>query len=142
MIAPRRDYTHAKCVQCGVALCSLHQWRMGIRPEGRKPHVGHGLCIADYSALRRGAPKSPGRPRRGRDWWTSEQMLDEYIRVRDDVRNIRQAADRMGISFSRLDTALYRARKRGDQRGNAPISQIHRAIRRGSSLPIAHQEAS
>jgi hypothetical protein len=141
MVYPRKDFTDMRCVVCSVPLCSLHEWRQGVRPEGRKPHSNHGMCDAcrrraKYVRVAR-RPSKPTGPQA-----LTEQMLDEYALIRDDVMNIRQAAKRLGVTFTALDRALYRARKRGDTRGNAPLAQIDIAHRRGGRLPIVHQEGT
>jgi transposase-like protein len=113
-------------------MVSNHQWSKGNRPPGHRTHKAHGLCDLCYKRSIRPNP---------REFWTAEEMLEEYQMIRDDVASIRQAAERMGIKFSRLDRALYRARKRGDSRGNAPLDQINRAIQWGSPAPVAKEAA-
>lgn len=68
----------------------------------------------------------------------TEDLLDEYVHVRDDCLNIMDAADRLDVSFSKLDMALYRARGRGDSRGDAPSHQRGRALAQGKPFGRSH----
>lgn len=69
----------------------------------------------------------------------TEDLLDDYVHVREDCLNIMDAADRLGVPFSRLDMALYRARRRGDSRGEAPSHQRERAIDQGNPFGRSHE---
>ena len=78
-----------------------------------EPHDARDLCRAHYhQARKRGDFET--RPKR-----SYEDTLDDWVLIRDyDGADVRRAADRMGMTFSALDKALYRARKRGDLRGS------------------------
>lgn len=139
------DFTGRFCAnpECGVQLCS--RWPGSPRPEGARPHDARGLCRRCYNRWSRNGDfsKRAAVPSRRRQPGTRdtprEETLDEYTLIRHDVQSIRQAAERMGVTFSSLDKALYRARRDGDERGNAPLAQVHRAIRHGSKLPIVRR---
>lgn len=126
--------TGGKCRVCGIPMVSKH-----VRvPEGHRRHNGNGLCNThDYRARRYGdadadLSRTP-RPRaRGSEWRTADEVLEDYDMIRDQVASVAQAAERMGMTASALDRALYRAREAGDRRGLPPLTQIDRAIARGS----------
>lgn len=48
----------------------------------------------------------------------ADEVLDDWVLMRDDGESVESAARRMGMTRSALDKALYRARKRGDARGS------------------------
>lgn len=130
---------------CGVGLVSKNRWKQGVRPEGVRPHGGRGYCAACYRRLGRyGTTEHQGyvapKRRAGIIHRPLEEVLEDYLLIRDDVQNIREAAERMGMRFSALDRALYRARKNGDTRANAPVTQIDRAIRLGVPPAIVRTE--
>lgn len=117
-----------RCRVCDRPLVSKTDWQLGIRPPGATNHGGKQLCIMHYTRLKRHGTfeKTPPKPRARRRGSVSrpiEEVLDEYAMIKDDVKNIREAAERMGMSFSALDTALYRARKRGLPGATPPLSQ-------------------
>lgn len=57
-----------------------------------------------------------------------QEVVDEYALIRDDVDSVRQAAERMGMTFAALDKALYRARKQGLRAALPPPGQLDRAM--------------
>lgn len=65
-----------------------------------------------------------------------EEVLEEYALVRADVDSVREAAERMGMSFSALDKALYRARKQGIEGALPPPNQLDRGIANGVALHL------
>lgn len=48
----------------------------------------------------------------------TEDMLNDWAMLRDDRYDVETAAPRLGVSFTALDRALCRAKKRGDPRGS------------------------
>jgi hypothetical protein len=117
-------------------------------PEGWARHNGKGLCNThDYRDRRYGDPEADllakPRPRaRGSAWRTAEEVLEDYAMIRDHVGSVAEAAERMGLTASALDRALYRARTAGDARGLPPMPQIERALARGSRpkyMPLLSQ---
>lgn len=124
---------------CRKPLIPKAQWYAGNQPAGAAPHGGKGLCQKHYNRLvRQGTTADPVRhlpgPRRShqRDFRPAEEVLEDYSMIRREVDSVRDAAVRMGMTFSALDKALHRARKRGDDRGMPPPAQLDRADRNGS----------
>ena len=50
-----------------------------------------------------------------------EPILEEYDHLRGDYGYLEDLAERLGITIWRLDSALRRARARGDERGRIPL---------------------
>jgi len=135
---------------CGRTTVTEWAWRSGQR-QGADTYTqtGDGLCRRCKMRERRA-----GRERRtpvtylntGRSREDivadAESLLEEYDLIRPGVDSIRQAAARMGVSFTRLDKLLYRARKRGDDRGRPPSGQRIRAERHGMPYTTLQREAS
>lgn len=120
----------ARCRACGVFLVGTDTWRT-MTPEarqGRALHRGHGLCAKHYARARRlGDPLAPRpawtpRPVRG-PHLDAEEVLEEWVVLRRSGESVASAAERMGLPFSTLDKALWRARRRGDARGALPQMQ-------------------
>lgn len=118
-------------VTCDLALVPKDEWATLSEParEGKSAHRGFMLCTRHYMRLKRyGKPLHKPTPKRrkprGSEQRSADEVLDDWVEIRDyDSDNIGHAAARMGMSVSALDKALYRARKRGDQRGSlAPFS--------------------
>ena len=80
--------------------------------EGR--HQGRGLCNPCYKTLHRDG----GLEDYPRMFHAADEVLDDWVFLRDQGYTIRNAAPRMGMTFAALEKALERAKKRGDQRGN------------------------
>lgn len=103
-----------RCTTCKASMVSQafrRRW-----PELRDAHRQMGtkdLCHRCYQA----AVKAGDRPERKNR--SADEVLDEWVWLRDDgVADVKVAARRMGMTWKALDKALYRARKRGDQRGS------------------------
>lgn len=118
------------CTECDIPMMSTSAWRAGVQPDGHAVHAGHGLCRKHYWRWQSGSIET--KTLRSRD-----EVLEDYLMIRDDVANIRQAADRMGMTFAALDRALYRARLDGDDRAMPPSTQALRAASRGAPYRIA-----
>jgi hypothetical protein len=125
------------CKACGVPLLSSYARTQGVRREGHKYHGARGYCSTHWRRIQRhGRPDvklTPIAPRGGprATVRTREEVLEEYAMVRDEVRSIRQAAERMGMKFSTLDRALYRARQEGIRAALPPQEQMDRAEAQG-----------
>ena len=120
-----------RCKACDVPMMSEYAWKMGMRPEGHAYHAAHGLCGKHYNRWKRfGTTELVGRRAaikpRGPAQRRLDEVLEEYAMVRDDVGHLRQAAERMGMSYSALDKALYRARKKGLPGAQLPMQQLDR----------------
>lgn len=111
---------------CDLVLVTKHG-NAGLA-EGRAYHGGHGYCVKHHSRLRRHGSLEKRVPRpsraRGKSQRTAEDMLEEWSHLRASGTTVREAALRMGVSSSALDKALYRARLRGDERGNTPTVRV------------------
>lgn len=137
----RRVRTECSCCKIGlVSKLTWETWTPAERElETRRKHAGLGLCPSCYWRLKRyGDPahKAPytARPARGgyENQRSMEDTLEEWVMIRDgsgpgkfkayrytkDPRSLRFVAERMGMTLSALDQALYRARKAGDSRGS------------------------
>lgn len=125
---PRRGVYRVvgKCRVCEVPLVSNWAWRQGHRPEGHQAHRGGELCPKHHERIiRHGTvePPPPARPpARGHAQRKAEETLTDWVRLRTHVASLAEAARRMNMSHSALDKALYRARLRGDHRGDIPDS--------------------
>lgn len=122
------------CPDCDRPMVSKPAWEQGIRPEGHTYSGGFGYCRRDYLRRKRREPdyvprqRGPRGPRpEARPLRTRDEVLEDYVIIKDDVSSVRQAADRMGMSFAALDMALYRARKDGIEEAAPPVSQRLRA---------------
>lgn len=122
-----------ECSECGRSMVSHYEWKIGNpRRAQTYCHKDNGLCRAcDQRAERRANPRPRKTARRighhNRHTAQTESYLEEYDSIRSGVSTIAQAAVRMGITVSRLEMMLYRARKRGDARGRPPTEQVLRA---------------
>ena len=128
--------------ECGLPLVSEKAWRQGIRPEGHARHGGKQLCNMHYKRFTRNGTferQKTYRPQRNdyREYRTLEETLEEYRFIRDDCRSVREAAGRMGMTFSALDRALYRARQQGLPGALPPMAQVERAMKYGAAHYLA-----
>ena len=93
-----------------------------------RQHGARGLYNACYKrALRAGTLPDHERWNRPAD-----ELLDEWVLLRDDGYRPRDAAARIGVTYTALDKALCRAKRRGDPRGSR-VPHAH---------DMRHQEAS
>lgn len=116
---------------CRTELVSKEEWSIlsDAAKIGKSAHRGFRLCTKHYFRRQRyGSPtakpeRKPRKPR-GSEQRDAEEVLSEWVLIRDhDRADVAHAADRLGMSVSALDKALYRARKRGDSRGSlAPLA--------------------
>lgn len=132
---------HCKVEGCGVPMVSKHAWDAGVRKPGHASHGGKGMCRKHYarwtrhgSTERQVAVGGPGNQAAKR---SREEVLEDYAMIKDDCTSVRHAAERMGMTFSALDKALYRARLDGDVRAMPPSDQVSRALGRGATYPSA-----
>lgn len=85
------------------------------RPRPRQPHRraaqgARGLCAACYDwVTRHGCVDDYARVT-----WPSDELLAEWDLLRRDGHTMRQAAERLGVSYAALDKAIQRAK--GDPR--------------------------
>lgn len=133
---------HCRAPDCGVPLVSEKKWRQGIRPEGHARHGGKQLCNMHYKRFSRNGDydrHSPVAPPRinVRVSRPLDEVLEDYAMIRDDCNSVREAAERMGMTFSALDRALYRARKQGLPGALPPMPQVERAMHFGSAHYLA-----
>lgn len=81
------------------------------------PLRGRGLCPACYSRhKRRGTLADFPRVN-----WAADELLNEWVLLRDDRCSVTDAAARLGVTFAALDRALCRAVARGDSRGRRTV---------------------
>ncbi|MGH3355253.1 MAG: hypothetical protein ACRDOJ_05110 [Nocardioidaceae bacterium] len=96
------------CRGCGAA---LRPAKMSPIPgHETRPISGNGLCRACASRERRGGI--------ARQVIRADDLLDEWVRLRDDGYRYYEAAVRIGTTPGALDRALCRAKRRGDPRGS------------------------
>lgn len=118
-VGPRRlkfasaaDVPLHHCVDCACTMV-LHG-HLDLYPELRATHRRYGgqeRCMPCYNqALRDGKLERVNRSR--------EEVLEDWVFLRDDGVDLATAARRMGMKKASLEQALYRARKRGDLRGS------------------------
>lgn len=95
------------CRHCGRF---VHPSRRGSSPESRPE--GRGLCRPCWLHLdKTGELADYERPTRSRD-----DLLDDYVVLRDQGHDWRQCAERLGMSYPSFERAMFRARKAGDPR--------------------------
>lgn len=83
----------------------------------RKANRGtRGLCRPcwDDPEIRMDAPTK---------FWRADDLLDTWDELRREGYDVRQAAERIGVTFGALDKALCRAKRRGDPRAKRPHSE-------------------
>jgi hypothetical protein len=54
----------------------------------------------------------------------ADDMLDTWDELRREGYTVRQAAERMGVTFAALDKALCRGKRRGDPRARRPGESV------------------
>lgn len=107
-----------KCRICGVSMVPRSAWDKGLRPDGYRPHRGRSLCSTHYRrAIKEGTLGQYGLLQSAR---TRQEVLEDYMLIRDEVSSIEQAAARMGMTASALEKALERARKAGSTEALTP----------------------
>ena len=79
--------------------------------EGR--HQGRGLCNPCYKTLHRDG----GLEDYPRTFHAADEVLDDWVLLRDQGYRWKDAAPRIGVSEAALDQTLCRAVRRGDPRG-------------------------
>jgi len=106
--------TLGHCTECGVRLVGKADWSIS-RPQGCRRHGGYGLCVAHYAQMirRRKKPVTKRRSPSRAKMRSREEVLEDYLTIRDEVESLEDAAHRMGMTVSALDQALYRARRDG-----------------------------
>jgi hypothetical protein len=133
--------TDQTCIvdDCDLILVPKNRYYKGPKTPGTAAAGGHGLCQKHHHRMVRNGTTDRQRPHRPgprltsvREHRSREEVLEDYALIRDDVNSIAQAAERMGMTFSALDMALYRARKLGDPRALPPLPQLERAIANGT----------
>lgn len=113
------------CAVCELPMVSDAVWwgRYGYprqRPEGHVRKGSKDLCHKHSMQARRAARATNAPRARAR---SAEEVLEDYAMIKDSCGSVAQAAKRMGMSWSALDQALYRARQRGDERAYPPVNQ-------------------
>lgn len=103
-----------RCTKCKGTMCSqIFRRRWDEMRDAHRQMGTKDLCHRCYQAAVRVGDR-PERQNRSAD-----EVLDEWVWLRDDgVTDVKIAAGRIGMTWKALDKALYRARKRGDQRGS------------------------
>lgn len=108
------DVPEQHCQECGHLVAHRRTLARfpALREKGWVVLAGQGLCSTCYRrAWEKGTLERINR--------TADDVLDEWVWLRDDgYADVRIAAKRMGMTYAALDKALWRARKRGDQRGS------------------------
>jgi len=122
---------HCKVDGCGLPMLSKWAWTQGVRREGHVSAGANGMCRKHHVRMQRnGTTDKVERTRtytpRTAEFRTREEVLEDYAMIKDDVPDVRAAAERMGMSFTALDMALYRARKAGRSEAALPLSQVER----------------
>jgi hypothetical protein len=88
--------------------------RAEARRAGFHEYDARGLCQGCY-ARHRHSGELIDWERTTRD---ADTLLTDWEMLRDDGYTVRQAAERLQVTFAALDKALCRAKRRGDQRGH------------------------
>lgn len=97
-----------KCVDCGRKITPQKRAH-----EGHPRHAGRGLCTACHARHKAHGTLIDFE----RKSWSREELLNEWVLLRDEGIRMRDAAPRIGVSYDALDRALCRALARGDDRG-------------------------
>lgn len=103
--------TPPQCLDCEVELV-VQKRNAGKRPTNE--HKGRGRCRTCYDRrARAGAWDGPPPPLR---LWKTEELMAEFEqrrspRHRSMAEAIRAVAEEIGVSFHRLEGAVYRARR-------------------------------
>lgn len=80
-------------------------------PKGHVRHAGRNLC--DGCRQRRAKNGTPMPPL---TTWPADDLLTEWDLLRRQGHTMRQACDRLGVTYDALDQAIARAKRRGDTR--------------------------
>lgn len=97
--------------QC--ARCSHRIVPRRHRPlNGARRHAGRGLCDPCRNETR----ATGDLPDFERATRTRDELLDEWVLLRSEGYTLRQAAERLGMTYPAFERAYYRARCDGDPR--------------------------
>jgi hypothetical protein len=127
------DATVGHCIVegCGKPMISKWAWTQGVRREGHVSAGAQGICRKHYVRLQRTGttdlvPRTREYVPRTSDFRPRREVLEDYLMIKSDVSSIAQAAERMGMTASALDMALYRARRDGHEEATPPLNQVLR----------------
>jgi hypothetical protein len=103
-----------QCLKCRRSIVDTRTYLANSEIRNRYGrHYARGLCQTCYANER--------YHNRLGDWpalnWQRDELLDDWVLLRESGVPIAQAAERIGINVIALDRALHRATKAGDQRG-------------------------
>lgn len=118
------------CADCGRPMAPQSALRRN--PELRQRYVEHqcrGLC----SACRKRHAQAGTILDFERTQHTRDEVLDEWVTLRDEGHTVPQAARRIGMTTEALLRALERARKDGDPRARFDWRGCHAARRGGAA---------
>jgi hypothetical protein len=104
------------CGNCGYPIITSTAYKRD--PEFRwvyRRHAGRNLCTVCHAQIRQAGHLD--RWLRTRLIWPRDQLMDEWVWLRDSGASIEQAAEQLGMTWSALDRALHRALRDGDDRG-------------------------
>ena len=122
----RRNFKAPSTCRCGKRVATKAYRDAHPDETDVHPIAGRGLCHPCYSQA-----EATGElldfERRFR---TNEEVVEEYDELRSQGNfDLHLIAGRMGMTYKALDKALWRARRRGDERANLP----HRNLRARAS---------
>ena len=102
------------CTSCGYPTVDyrIRQADPTVRAHTRS-YTGRGLCTTCYHRARKDGTIFDFE----RQVWPADELLDEWVLLRDDGYSVRQAAERIGVTWVALDRATARAKRAGDPRG-------------------------
>lgn len=111
------DGTRGQCSGCQAPMVTEGRWRaMPVeerQASGLSRHGGHGKCNRCAKAARRGEASGTRA-----SIIPNEEMLEEWVLLRSSgVTDLAEAARRIGTTRAALEQCLYRARRKGDSRG-------------------------
>lgn len=120
--------------------CSLCQYPMqtswkyqnpATRIHGYRRKARGSLCNTCVRRIERRRARQRETGTSATSFRSRAEVLEDYAMIKDDVSSIAEAAERMGMLWSTLDRALYRARLDGHAVAMPPKDQLERAIARG-----------